>query len=200
MNSINNLNLINKYFQRWILQTFDVIEEDSEGQNDQEKNNNQKEEEEEEEEEENDYGGDLEEIEERAADEEESVITSVQSKTKVKRANDILFALRKIIKYKNIFFRYFIRWYNAVEINAPTNEYKKIRKEKKLSNNIINNKKNMSNVNSNLNNSNKNGLKRPIYEVSSEERIDELKSDAKANLKNIIELKGNKKKRNKRRK
>ena len=194
MNSINNLNLINKYFQRWILQTFDVIEEDSEGQNDQEKKNNQKEEEEEEEEEENDYGGDLEEIEERAADEEESVITSVQSKTKVKRANDILFALRKIIKYKNIFFRYFIRWYNAVEINAPTNEYKKIRKEKKLSNNIINNKKNMSNVNSNLNNSNKNGLKRPIYEVSSEERIDELKSDAKANLKNIIELKGNKKK------
>ena len=37
MNSINNLNLINKYYQRWILQTFDVIEEDSEGENDQEK-------------------------------------------------------------------------------------------------------------------------------------------------------------------
>ena len=127
MNTINTMNLINDYYQKWILQTFDVIEEDSEADDIDKKN---KEVEEEEEEEENDYGGDLEEIEERAADEEESVITSVQSKTKIKRANDILFALRKIIKYKNIFFRYFIRWYNAVDINAPTNEYKKIRKEK----------------------------------------------------------------------
>ena len=182
INTINTMNLINDYYQKWILQTFDVIEEDSEA-DDQDKKN--KEVEEEEEEEENDYGGDLEEIEERAADEEESVITSVQSKTKIKRANDIVFALRKIIKYKNIFFRYFMRWYNAVDINAPTNEYKKIRKEKKLSNNIATKK----NANSNLNNYNSE-LKRPIYELTTE---DELKSEVKVNLKNIIELKGNRK-------
>ena len=183
INAINTLNLINEYYQRWILQTFDVVEEDSEAMDDPDKKED-KEVEEEEEEEENDYGGDLEEIEERAADEEESVITSVQSKTKIKRANDILFALRKIIKYKNTFFRYFIRWYNAVDINAPTNEYKKIRKEKKLSNSVAGSKKN---VNSNLNYSE---LKRPIYELTTE---DELKSEVKVNLKNIIELKGNKK-------
>ena len=193
INSINTLNYINKYYQRWILQTFDVIEEEEEAQDEQDKDDNgeEKEEEEEEEEEENDYGGDLEEIEERAADEEESVITSVQSKTKVKRANDILFALRKIIKYKNIFFRYFMRWYNAVDINAPTNEYKKLRKDKKL-NNGIGNTSSKKNINSNINNYN-NELKQPIYEVSSEERIDELKTEVKVNLKNIIEFKGNKK-------
>jgi len=45
----------------------------------------------------------------------------------------------------------------------------------------------MSNVNSNLNNINininKKGLERPIYEVSSEERINELKTDVKIILK-----------------
>ena len=208
INKVNYLyliNTINKYFQRWILETFDIIEEESESPNDneaiQDKNNIEKEkdveEEEDEEEEDNDYGGDLEEIEERAPDEEESVITSVHSKTKVKRANDILFSLRKIIKYKNIFFRYFMRWYNAVDINAAANEYKKIRKEKKLSNNInninINSKKNMTNINSNLNNINTIELKNPIYEVSSEEKMEEPKSDVKINLKNFIELKGTKK-------
>ena len=199
---LNLINILNKYYQRWILQTFDIIEEDSEQKNDKEKKRNksnmvqkEEEEEEDEEEEENDYGGDLEEIEERAPDEEESVITSAHSKAVMKRANDILFALRKIIKYKNIFFRYFIRWYNAVDINAPTNEYKKIRKEKKLSNNIanMNIKKNMGSINSNINNINMIELKNPIYEVSSEEKLDEIKSDVKANLKNIIELKGTKK-------
>ena len=219
INKLNNLfliNITNKYYQRWMLQTFDIIEEDSEEPdekevkdgkevkeekdkdkyNKKEKEKEENEEEEEEEEEENDYGGDLEEIEERAPDEEESVITSVQSKVKIKRTNDILFALRKIIKYKNIFFRYFIRWYNAVDINGPTNEYKKIRKEKKINNNInnininINAKKNLA---SNFNNINIIEFKNPIYEVSSEEKIDESKSDAKINLKNFIELKGTKK-------
>ena len=196
LNYIYLINVINKYYQRWLLQTFDIIEEESEDSKENEinkyKSNKDKEEEEEEEEEENDYGGDLEEIEERAPDEEESVITSVHSKTKIKRTNDILFALRKIIKYKNKFFRYFIRWYNAVELNSPTNEYKKIRKEKKLSNNMntINIKKN--NSNSNLNNINIIELKNPIYEVSSEEKIEDPKYEAKINLKNFIELKGTK--------
>ena len=206
LNYLYLINVINKYFQRWILETFDIVEEESESPNDNEANKNKNtiidkekdvEEEEDEEEEDNDYGGDLEEIEERAPDEEESVITSVHSKTKVKRANDILFSLRKIIKYKNIFFRYFMRWYNAVDINAAANEYKKIRKEKKLSNNInninINPKKNMANINSNLNNINTIELKNPIYEVSSEEKMEEPKSDVKINLKNFIELKGTKK-------
>ena len=196
LNYIYLINVINKYYQRWLLQTFDIIEEESEDSKENEinkyKSNKDKEEEEEEEEEENDYGGDLEEIEERAPDEEESVITSVHSKTKIKRTNDILFDLRKIIKYKNKFFRYFIRWYNAVELNSPTNEYKKIRKEKKLSNNMntINIKKN--NSNSNLNNINIIELKNPIYEVSSEEKIEDPKYEAKINLKNFIELKGTK--------
>ena len=194
LNYINLINITNKYYQRWLLQTFDIVEEDSEDPNENEinKSKKDKEEEEEEEEEENDYGGDLEEIEERAPDEEESVITSVHSKTKVKRTNDILFALRKIIKYKNKFFRYFIRWYNAVDLNSPTNEYKKIRKEKKLSNNMntINIKKNGSN--SNLNNINIIELKNPIYEVSSEEKIEDPKYEARLNLKNFIELKGTK--------
>ena len=197
LNYLYLINVVNKYYQKWILQTFDIVEEDSESANDNEANKDKSnkdkeknEEEEEEEEEEIDYGGDLEEIEERAPDEEESVITSVHSKTKVKRTNDILFALRKIIKYKNIFFRYFIRWYNAVDINAPTNEYKKIRKEKKLSNNLNSIKKNVVNANQNINMIE---LKNPIYEVSSEEKIEEPKSDVKTNLKNFIELKGTKK-------
>ena len=192
LNSIYLKNILNKYYQRWLLQTFDIEEEEySEVQNEDEKNTYQgniEGKEEEEEEEENDYGGDLEEIEERAADEEESVITSVQSKTKQKRTNDILFALRKIIKYKNVFFRYFIRWFNAVDINAPTNEYKKMRKGKKITNTNLSGKKNSGNLSSSLNNSNNNNLKHPIYEVPLEEKID----DAKANLKNFIELKGNK--------
>ena len=197
LNYLYLINVVNKYYQKWILQTFDIVEEDSESANDKEANKDKSnkdkeknEEEEEEEEEEIDYGGDLEEIEERAPDEEESVITSVHSKTKVKRTNDILFALRKIIRYKNIFFRYFIRWYNAVDINAPTNEYKKIRKEKKLSNNLNSIKKNVVNANQNINMIE---LKNPIYEVSSEEKIEEPKSDVKTNLKNFIELKGTKK-------
>ena len=187
LDSIFFKNILNKYYQRWLLQTFDIEEEEYSDIQNEEKNRY----EEEEEDEVNDYRGDLEEIEERAADEEESVITSVQSKARQKRTNDRLFALRKIIKYKNIFFRYFIRWYNAVDINAPANEYKKMRKGKKITPNSINNlngKKNSGNLSSSLNNSNNSKLKNPIYEVPSEEKID----DAKTNLKNLIEFKGNK--------
>ena len=186
LDSIYQKNILNKYYQRWLLQTFDIEEEEYSDIQNEEKNRY-----EEEEDEVNDYRGDLEEIEERAADEEESVITSVQSKARQKRTNDILFALRKIFKYKNIFFRYFIRWYNAVDINAPANEYKKMRKGKKITPNSINNlsgKKNSGNLSSSLNNSNNSKLKNPIYEVPSEEKID----DAKTNLKNFIEFKGNK--------
>ena len=187
LDSLYLKNILNKYYQRWLLQTFDIEEEEYSDIQNEEKNRY-----EEEEDEVNDYRGDLEEIEERAADEEESVITSVQSKARQKRTNDILFALRKIIKYKNIFFRYFIRWYNAVDINTPANEYKKMRKGKKITPNNINNlsgKKNSGNLSSSLNNSNNSKLKNPIYEVPSEEKID----DAKTNLKNFIEFKGNKK-------
>ena len=184
--SLYSKNVLNKYYQRWLLQTFDIEEEEYSDIQNEDKNRY-----EEEEDEVNDYRGDLEEIEERAADEEESVITSVQSKARQKRTNDILFALRKIIKYKNIFFRYFIRWYNAVDINTPVNEYKKMRKGKKITTNNINNlsgKKNSGNLSTSLNNSNNSKLKNPIYEVPSEEKID----DAKTNLKNFIEFKGNK--------
>ena len=56
--------------------------------------------------------------------------------------------------------------------------------------NTINIKKNGSN--SNLNNINIIELKNPIYEVSSEEKIEDPKYEARLNLKNFIELKGTK--------
>ena len=58
----------------------------------------------------------LEEIEERPPNEEESALTSVMTKSG-KTKNNISFALRKIIKYKNIFYTYFYHWLKV--INNP---------------------------------------------------------------------------------
>ena len=85
--------------------------------NDEKKNNLDGEEEEEEEEEEEDKFNlmndlnmnNLEEIEERPPNEEESAMTSVVSKAKYPK-NQLNVALRKIIKYKNLFYAHFTRW------------------------------------------------------------------------------------------
>lgn len=58
----------------------------------------------------------LEEIEERPPNEEESALTSIMTKSG-KSKNSISVALRKIIKYKNIFYAYFYHWLKV--INNP---------------------------------------------------------------------------------
>ena len=91
-------------------------------------------EQEEEENEFNDYKkGDLEEIEERPVDEEESVVTSAHGRGgTTARSNNLNFALRKILKYKNKFYPYFMKWKKGrgININVPSAEYKKLRKGK----------------------------------------------------------------------
>ena len=85
--------------------------------NDDKKNNLDGDEEEEEEEEEEDKFNlmndlnmnNLEEIEERPPNEEESAMTSVVSKARYPK-NQLSVALRKIIKYKNLFYAYFTKW------------------------------------------------------------------------------------------
>ena len=76
----------------------------------------------------------LEEIEERPPNEEESALTSILAKSG-RNKNKIYVALRKIIKYKNFFYRYFYHWHKI--INIP-NILLILKTQKLLKNSIIN--------------------------------------------------------------
>ena len=149
-------NLINKIsspifkiksaFVKWVALTFKHKKNMSSGfhadsEEEEEKNKNEGEEEEEQEDDEEKIKlmydlnvNDLEEIEERPPNEEESALTSILAKAG-KNKNKISVALRKIIKYKNIFYRYFYHWQNV--INNP-NISKILKSRKLLKNSIIN--------------------------------------------------------------
>ena len=88
------------------------------------KNDSDEEEEDEEEEEEDDEKmklmndlnlNNLEEIEERPPNEEESAMTSIAAKARNPK-NRLNVALRKIFKYKNIFYGYFTKWKKVINI------------------------------------------------------------------------------------
>ena len=147
-------NLINKFsspafkikraFVKWVNITFNHKKNMSGGlashSEEEEEEDPEEDEEEEEEDEEkiklmNDLNvNDLEEIEERPPNEEESALTSVMAK-QAKNKNKISVALRKIIKYKNIFYSYFYHW-NKV-INIP-NILNILQFQKLMKNSIIN--------------------------------------------------------------
>jgi hypothetical protein len=147
-------NLINKFsspafkikraFVKWVNITFNHKKNMSGGlashsEEEEEEDPDEDEEEEEEDEEKiklmNDLNvNDLEEIEERPPNEEESALTSVMAK-QAKNKNKISVALRKIIKYKNIFYSYFYHW-NKV-INIP-NILNILQFQKLMKNSIIN--------------------------------------------------------------
>ena len=128
---------------------------------------------------------DLEEIEERPVDEEESVVASVQGKNVVYGSNAILFSLRKIIKYKNKLYCYFMKWYRGKgKINIHSMEFKKIRKGRKISGGLQ--KSSNSSTGSNINT--------PIPEDESEKYTNEKIDVIKKNMKNFILLGGDKNK------
>ena len=129
---------------------------------------------------------DLEEIEERPVDEEESVVaSSVQGKTIINGSNAILFSLRKIIKYKNKLYCYFMKWYRGKgKVNIPSVEFKKIRKGRKISGGLQ--KSSNSSTGSNINT--------PIPEDESEKYTNEKIDVIKKNMKNFILLGGDKNK------
>ena len=78
----------------------------------------------------------LEKIEERAPEEEESCISSlILAKDMTKSKNKIeknMIKLKKILKYKNILYYYFIKWKKNLNIPSVKKRHKKIKKKKKI--------------------------------------------------------------------